>query len=82
MSLSYPEIPGFLKRTPCSSGFSLNIGDLDTLDVSNVEVSSDSVVHTKYGNGTGYHFNMLVHRFVCMGGEGVKVIIFHGCVVF
>ena len=58
MSLPYDEVPNVLTRVRCSSGFSLNIGDLDTLKISNIEVSPDGAVHTEYGMGTGYHFNM------------------------
>jgi hypothetical protein len=61
MSVSYAGMATFLENTPCSSGFSLNIGDLDSRRISNFEVSSESVVQTVlYGNGTGFHFNQLV----------------------
>ncbi len=61
LALPYDQIPNFLKENPCSSGFSLNIGDLTSGRLSNVEVSADSVVHTVYeDNTTGYHFNMFV----------------------
>ena len=48
--------------TPCASGFSLNIGDLSTGSLSNIEVSPGSVIHTVYQDDTtGYHFNMYVY---------------------
>lgn len=58
ISLSYDAIPNFLRSMPCSAGFSLNIGDLRTQKVSNIEVSPEGMVQTEFVNGTGYHFNM------------------------
>ena len=48
-----------LHQVPCSSGFSLNIGDLNSLTVANVEVWSGGLVETPI-SGYNYHFNMLV----------------------
>lgn len=62
LTLSYAEIVGFLNRFHCASGFSLNIGEYDTFELSNIEVSPDSVLQTVYfQNGSGYHFNMYMH---------------------
>jgi hypothetical protein len=60
MSVSYAGMANFLESTSCSSGFSLNVGDLNTLSMSNFEVSSEDVVQTRYENESGYHFNQLV----------------------
>lgn len=61
LSLEYDDVANLLLSMRCASGFSVNIGDLSTNRLSNVEVSPTKAVQTKY-NGTGYHFNMQVLR--------------------
>ncbi len=74
LCLPYSKVPDFLESKSCSSGFSLNIGNLATLNMSNIEVSPTTTVHTKYGNGTGYHFNRLVEVLLRSHFAGIIII--------
>ena len=66
LSLSIEEIRKVLSTVPCSSGFSLNVGSLEELEISNFEVSAvDGFVETKI-TGYGYHFNMYVCMCTCV----------------
>ena len=51
------DVGPFLAHFPCSSGFSYNVGSLDSQKVMNFEVSPSGVV-SKQIDGYDYHFNM------------------------
>lgn len=59
LSVNSDEYLAALHSIPCASGFSLNVGLLDSLAVTNVEVWPGGVDVYKV-SGYNYHFNMYV----------------------
>jgi hypothetical protein len=75
LSVNNEQLIETLHSVPCSSGFSLNIGQLDSLAVTNVEVWPGGVNVFKVA-GYNYHFNMYGFLYQCVYSEG------HICVVY
>ena len=59
LSVDTAQFLSTLQSTPCSSGFSFNIGQLDSLAVTNMEVWPGGFNVFKV-SGYNYHFNMYV----------------------
>ena len=57
LSADYAQLLSTLHSVPCSSGFSLNVGQLDSLAVTNLEVWPGGISVFKV-SGYNYHFNM------------------------
>ena len=57
LSVDSEQLLATLNSLPCASGFSLNLGRLDTLGVANMEVWSGGVSVLNV-SGYNYHFNM------------------------
>ena len=60
LSVDGQQLLATLNSVPCASGFSLNLGRLDTLTVANVEVWSGGA-NVFDVSGYNYHFNMCVY---------------------
>ena len=59
--------------SPCTSGFSLNVGRLSDMTVLNIEISPDGIWTTPI-NEYGYHFNM----FVVLLSIGIESLVLPG----
>lgn len=57
LSVDYAQLISTLHSVPCSSGFSMNVGELDSLAVTNIEVWPGGISVFKV-SGYNYHFNM------------------------
>ena len=61
LSADYAQLLSTLNSVPCSSGFSLNVGQLDNLAVTNLEVWPGGISVFKV-SGYNYHFNMYADK--------------------
>ena len=61
LSADYAQLLSTLHSVPCSSGFSLNVGQLDNLAVTNLEVWPGGISVFKV-SGYNYHFNMYADK--------------------
>ena len=65
LSVDGKEFLAALNSVPCASGFSLNLGNLASLTVANVEVWSGGT-NVFQVSGYNYHFNMYVCTYMFM----------------